>query len=658
MSKYINTKFVVKTESTSGGRLGEIQFGKKGKIQTPAFFPAICAMTGPPSFGRNGAHYKYIKRIMCRDWRHQQFLTEILHFTDYLHTKDALERWLKKPFQSWMDEMMKGGNKDSEDNQGHWKDFDYNRVEKPYEACFFLDSGGFKLLSNIDFSIEKFGYPTTAESILKLQTKMGGDIIASLDYPLPPVEYDSKTLRELQGKSIQNGIKLLRKLSIRKTNQAKPLAYLAVHGVDYETSRECTERLLSRLHKDKIKYSSFGFAIGSLVPRRANRALVASIVKGAKDAINDHRNGLYIDKPVHAFGMSGDIVPTLAFLGVDTFDSNSFVQFGKNLNYILPYSREYSAVRETRSLDEIDIEELYRCGCRICKEHSAEHLDILKKLSRMKAQKSHELSGIQFPGAHKKIIKSAVYSFLALHALEVEFHQFEIIRNEIKKNTLRRYVRKYAEKTNSQASLARAYEAATGTIIERPKSRKVSIDLTRESFTIPETYKPPEEKEILIMLPCTKDKPYKFSRSHEAIRSALYKDQRIHIVTISGLYGPVPEELEKWQTDRTTGQAVPSRAQKQADFIKDLGTVACGTSTRRTQRIFAYVTAKAYRDVAEKALKKYGRGVLLPQKPKERTSKEFLKRENIKELQKLVGLHLEGATFLREQLKLEFGSIG
>lgn len=653
MIKKINTKFVLKKESHAGGRLGEIQFGKKGKIQTPAFFPAICAITGPPGFGRNGAHYKYIKRIMCRDWKHTHFLTEILHFADYLHSKDALERWLKKPFQSWMDEMMIGGNKDSEDNQGHSDDFDYGRNEEPYEACFFLDSGGFKLLSNIDFSIEKFGYPTNAESILKLQTFMGGDIIASLDYPLPPVEYDPKTLRDLQRKSIQNGIKLLRKLSDRKRDEPKPLAYLAVHGVDHETSREYTKKLLNRLDKSNIKYSSFGFAIGSLVPRRTNRALVVSIVKGVKDAINNHRNGFYSDKPVHAFGMSGDIVPTLAFLGVDTFDSNSFVQGGKNLNYILPYSREYSAVRETRSLDEIDIEELYRCGCRICKEYSAEHLDKLKKYSRMKAQGSHKLHGIQFPGAYKMIIKSAVYSFLALHALEVEFHQFEIIRNEIKKNTLRRYVRKYAEKTNSQASLARAYEAATGTIIERPKSRKVSIDLTHESFTIPETYKPPEEKEILVILPCTKDKPYKFSRSHEAIRSALYKDQRIHIVTISGLYGPVPEELEEEPEILEYDYMLSSQAHKQADFIKDRLVSYLKRYGNSYRQIFAYVTAKAYRDVAEKALKKYGRGVLLPQKPKERTSKEFLKRENIKELQKLVGLHLEGATFLREQLKLE-----
>ena len=92
----------------------------------------------------------------------------------------------------------------SEGNQGD--DFDYDRVEEPYEACFFLDSGGFKLLGNSDFNIDKYGYSTSVADILELQTIMGGDIIASLDYPLPPVEYDSRTLKQLQNKSLKNAI--------------------------------------------------------------------------------------------------------------------------------------------------------------------------------------------------------------------------------------------------------------------------------------------------------------------------------------------------------------------------------------------------------------------------------------------------------------------
>src|SRR4051812_34180410 len=103
MSRAVHTTFSLQRQSPTGGRVGTIKFGRGGSLQTPALFPAICIMTGPPGFGRQGSHYKYIKRAMCRDWRHNHFLTEILHFTDYMSTKRSLDRWLTKPFQAWMD---------------------------------------------------------------------------------------------------------------------------------------------------------------------------------------------------------------------------------------------------------------------------------------------------------------------------------------------------------------------------------------------------------------------------------------------------------------------------------------------------------------------------------------------------------------------------
>ena len=634
----INTKFELLSESSAGGRIGVIRYGEKGVIETPAFFPALCIMTGPPGFGRNGAHYKYIKRILCRDkeWRNKCFLTEILHFTDYIHSQGALDRWLKKPFQSWMDEMMEGGDQYSDDNQGLAEDFDYRRKEEPYEACFFLDSGGFKLLSNMDFSIEKYGYPTTAESILQLQTKMGGDIVASLDFPLPPVDYSERTLRELQNKSIKNGIDLLRFLSSRKSGEAKPLAYLAIHGVDYKSAYNCTKRLLTKLDKLSFSYKSYGFAIGSMVPRRSNRALVASIVKGVKDAIYKHRKGLYTDKPVHAFGMSNDIVPTLAFLGVDTFDSNSFVQTGKNLNYVPHFHPGNSNRTKPKSLNELSINDLEHCDCRACRTY-APLIEAFKELSYRKAQERHIIKGVG-----RKLIKSEIYAFLALHALEGEIRQFKKIKNEIKRNKLKNFVLDYAKLANNHGALFKAYEAAIGEKVERPKTRKVSIDLTRDSFSVPETYRPPEEKEILLFIPCTKDKPYKSSRSHEAIYNSLYKDNRIHVVTISGLYGPVPEEYEEEPEILEYDYILSTQAKSQASFISDRIVNYLKRYGNSYRQIIIYTTTKTYRAVGKRALKLHGRGLLLPSKPKERTSKEFLKRDNIRELKNEVMSHLPG----------------
>jgi predicted RNA-binding protein len=331
---------------------------------------------------------------------------------------------------------------------------------------------------------------------------------------------------------------------------------------------------------------------------------------------------------------------------VDTFDSNSFVQSGKNLRYILPYSREYSAIRATRTLLELDGKELTQCQCRACKEY-ASRLDWLKDLSGRTAQISHE-------GAERKYIKSEVYTFLALHALEIELREFEIIRQNIYNDKLRRYVLEYAQKTNNQSALVRAFEAATGEIVGRPKARKVSLSLSRESFAVPETYKPPKEKEILLLIPCTKDKPYKRARAHEAIKSALHKDERVHIVTISGLYGPVPEELEEEPEILEYDYMLSPQAKEQVDFLRKRLVAYLKAYGNHYRQVFAYVTVKAYREVAKQSLKEYGRGQLLPKKLKERTSKEFLKRENIRELQETIGTHLGGSTFLIKQLELQF----
>jgi 7-cyano-7-deazaguanine tRNA-ribosyltransferase len=625
MSRNVNTTFTLEKESASGARLGTIQFGERGKLQTPALFPAICIMTGPPGFGRQGSHYKYIKRAMCRDWRHNHFLTEILHFTDYMATKRSLDCWLKKPFQTWMDEMMRGGNVDTLD-QGRMGDFDYERAEKPYENCFFLDSGGFKLLSNSDFSIEKFGYPTEPKSILELQTKMGGDIIASLDYPLAPLAYDTKSLVQLQNKSLENALWLLKAVDKRKGKEPKPLIYLAVHGVDYETAHDYTDRLLQKIDRLGTKYSAFGFAIGSLVPRRTNRGLVASIVKGVTDAIREHRNGFYSQKPVHAFGMSGDLIPTLVMLGVDTFDTNSFVQTGKNLKYILPARATDKSVRETRSIDELSADTLRMCGCRACKSYGS-LIEPLKRLVRLERDKRHQVEG-----SARDLIKSEAYAFLSMHNLEIEFREIERVKAEIAKNTLNRYVLDYAQRSNNRGNLIRAYEAATGQIVPRPDGRRVSLNLTRDSFTIPDSYRPPEGKDILLLLPCSKDKPYKSARSHQAIRGAV-PDLRVHVVTISGLYGPVPEELEEQPEVLFYDYVLSPEAKEQTEEVTRRVTDYLRRYGTNYKFIAAYVTGRAYRIVAKRALKAYGKGLLLPSDPKEQTSKEFLRYENVRELQ-------------------------
>lgn len=642
MSRRIRTQFRVTRTSSQGGRLGEIHFGAHGVVETPALFPALYVMTGPPGFGRQGAHYKYIKRQMVREWRFHHFLSEILHFSDYMGTRTALDKWLEKPFHEWAEELMLGQGEQGADFEGR------HTPVAPYDVCFFLDSGGFRLLGNSDFSIAKFGFKTSPHDILELQTRMGGDIIASLDYPLAPVEYERDTLISLQNRSLENALFVLQTVAARAEDQPKPLVYLAVHGVDYDSVHDYLERLLTRLDAMELGDVAFGFAIGSLVPRRSNRALVVTIVKAVKDAIREHRNGFYEDRPVHCFGVAGDLLPTLAFLGVDTFDSNSFVQSGKNLRYAMPPKGGIGKTRESRTIHEISERQLAGCGCRACKRYGG-MLSTLKDLSGRDRDQQHTMANVARP-----MIKSEVYAFLAMHNLEMELTELELVRHEILRDRLGSYLRSYAGRTNSglAAKLDSAYEAATGTKVEPQKARKVSLGLTRDSFTVPETYRPSEDKEVLLLIPCTREKPYKTSRSHQAIRNAVHGDTRVHVVTVSGLYGPVPEELEEEAEVLHYDYVLSPEAKEQMLAVIDRLCHYLGRFGNGYRKIIGYATTRAYREVVRLAFKKYGAGILLPSKPRERTSKEFLKHANVQELQHAVVSALAADPMMYEHTEL------
>jgi predicted RNA-binding protein len=198
----------------------------------------------------------------------------------------------------------------------------------------------------------------------------------------------------------------------------------------------------------------------------------------------------------------------------------------------------------------------------------------------------------------------------------------------------------------------KAYEAATGDLCPTPEGRRVSIGLTRDSFSIPDTYRPPDGKEILLLLPCSKDKPYKAARSHQAVMMALHKDSRVHVVTISGLYGPVPEELEEEPEVMLYDYVLSPEAAEQCNEVTKRLTQFLKRYGGNYRLVVAYVTTRAYREVIQKALKAYRRGVLLPKALREQTSKEFLRYENIQELRALFAKHLDGLEMQQNQMSL------
>ncbi|MCI4366069.1 MAG: DUF5591 domain-containing protein, partial [Thermoplasmata archaeon] len=60
-------------------------------------------------------------------------------------------------------------------------------------------------------------------------------------------------------------------------------------------------------------------------------------------------------------------------------------------------------------------------------------------------------------------------------------------------------------------------------------------------------YVPPTSKSVLLMVPCSRTKPYRLSRSHRRFYGALeglFPIERVHVVSVSSPIGLVPQELE------------------------------------------------------------------------------------------------------------------
>jgi len=204
-------------------------------------------------------------------------------------------------------------------------------------------------------------------------------------------------LYEKIGRSVKNAVWASRELADRGM-----LLYASVHGDD--------PLVLKNVLRFLSKYESFdGFAIGSLVPIRSDFRRVVDLILAARSVVRD--------RPLHVFGLGGFLtVPLLAYLGVDSSDSTSFIICGGNRRYFVPGYREISM----GSLEEY--EEL-PCNCPICSSRDL-----------------NEIRGDR--------------SLIALHNLWALWHELKMVRYAISEGRLESYLtNRYAETPTLKSAL-------------------------------------------------------------------------------------------------------------------------------------------------------------------------------------------------------------
>ncbi len=588
------------------------------KLEFPFLFPVLNFFCG--STLNTGGVWKYIRNGFF-DLEYPGILSQVMHFLDFKVSRARLEFYRQKPIQ---------------------EHFNYNGV-------LFLDSAGFKLLSQESFSSafwersepkkppKIWRIEAKPENVLQMQLDFGADIISSLDFPILPNLVETEKI-ERMSRSIENCIQTLRLLIEKQETgevQKAIQLYLPLHGFDRLSVSWYIKRLLERIQSDsKITRNEGmrflrGFCIGSLVPIRAKYLNILDILFGVRETLQSLKED-YFDTPMmlHVFGVNGDLVPLLTYLGVHSYDSSSHIAASMHGDYLLPKSGRRVKFSRLKELT---------CTCPFCKEMD------------LKVSQNILTSSTSFKRINGKF-KSEIYADIALHNFFMSLQTIDYMKKALKEDNYLDFLIKFADRDRGERlrqaimyvaqrdpALTKAIRKARLKSVEfkQKVKQKVSLILNPTDFRIPSNYSPPNES-VLLVLPCSSVKPYSNSRSHQfltqKIATSLSDSTKVHKVTLSGLFGPVPEEFEKTEPVLSYEYHLVSQDVERIEYIGTRLAEYISRFCDNYTKIVGYATSKAYREAIQLAFEKADTGVLLPQEPSKKGMIQFYSEKNVREL--------------------------
>ncbi|HUR25005.1 MAG TPA: hypothetical protein VM327_03200 [Candidatus Thermoplasmatota archaeon] len=385
-------------------------------------------------------------------------------------------------------------------SRGAWDDwfspyYDSTRLARELARTFgakrdvFVDSGGFQMLNGDKLDLSKWGLKVSRDDVLELQLKYHPQRLASLDYPIGlkvPGDHAAKLARD----SIANA-KWLAEQSDSLPDGVKP--YVVVHGRDPSEVKAYLDKLGKALPRGWMRRHDVGVALGSQVPLKGQPEIVIANAATVLDWMAKHAAP---DVPFHAFGAGeavvGQLMKRTASKRSVSFDNSTWVQKSYRLSMHDPSTHKW--VR-------YDPHEMPECGCGACKrlEHLGE--EFVHGLMTKPAYHSSLRDG-------EKVIRSDILALIALHNLSWWKARLD--------GPLRR---------KGEAAPFAPMKAAT-THYEFPfKDYEARAD-------------------HLLIMTCSKQRPYGASRSHRRVLAALEakglrEGKDFDRITLSGLYGPV-----------------------------------------------------------------------------------------------------------------------
>jgi len=334
MSQFANSTSTVSfdvTATTGKARSGMLSAGT-ATIETPNLFPVVNFYGGGRAgsmFG--GSTHRTIKELMvgadrvdsvdCSEYFDAAMMT-VSSLTEYGISRNVLRDYLSEPIKA-------------------------RPVFDKFNGMLFIDSGGFQILQRGGLDGSDFQIDMDQDAVFEMQQKMGGDILVNLDRPISPEDtYDDRVEKaRLTGQDALQFADLAADYSAAR--------YLTVHGYDYSMIDTFVKTMQDEFGDKTIQELFDGIALGGLVPKKDDRDTLIDAVLGCKEVMAE--NGID-DLPLHVLGISNGAIPLLAALGVDTFDSSSYLQSAINGKYA-------TSLTNFITLDDVDFGQ---CNCLVC----------------------------------------------------------------------------------------------------------------------------------------------------------------------------------------------------------------------------------------------------------------------------------------------------
>ncbi|WP_209452240.1 tRNA-guanine transglycosylase [Halosimplex halophilum] len=319
------------TATTGKARAAKLEIDET-TLNTPNLLPVINFYAGGMERSLyGGGIFRTMKEFMtgqgplsveaCEEY-FDAVMMSVASLTDYGINKERYEAYLDTPIKQ-------------------------REIFSEFDGALFVDSGGYKLLDEDSLDGSDFEVNLTQQTIFDIQRRLGGDILVNLDRPISPDDgYETRVKKAEQ--TAENMAEFLRYSA--DYNGAR---FLTIHGYNYSMMDTFLEKVTDVLGPHLIRSCFDGIALGSLVPKKDNKGDLISAVSDCKEVLTDYR---FDELPLHVLGISSSAIPLLVAMGVDSFDSSSYLHAAINGKY-------HTDLTKTVSVDDAPIED---CPCPVC----------------------------------------------------------------------------------------------------------------------------------------------------------------------------------------------------------------------------------------------------------------------------------------------------